>query len=104
MAMKKVQLLSLAATFAAALVMSPTAEARPTVVGCGAGTHAVVRHSVVDGRRVRQVSCVRNASTRRNVIGTTRRTVAACGPGTHRVIHHPVVNGHRIRRVTCVAG
>jgi hypothetical protein len=100
--MKKVQLLSLAGTFVAALMMSPQAAASPTVVGCGVGTHAVVRHSVVDGRRIRHVSCVRNAS-RRNVIGTTGRTVAACGPGTHPVVHHPTVNGRRIRRVTCVA-
>lgn len=103
MTMKKAQLLSLAAMFVAALAVSPNVEASPTVVGCGAGTHAVVRHSVVNGHRIRRVSCVRNAA-RRNVIGTNARTVARCGPGTHRVIHHPTVNGRRIRRVTCVAG
>jgi hypothetical protein len=101
--MKKVQLLSLAATLVAALAVSPKAEASPTVVGCGAGTHAVVRHTLVNGHRVRRVSCVRNAA-RRTITGVSRRTVARCGPGTHRVIHHPVVNGRRVRRVTCVAG
>ena len=98
----KAQLLSLAATFVAALVMSSNASASPTVVGCGVGTHAVVRHSIVDGRRIRHVTCVRNIYSR-HVIGTTG-TVATCGAGTHSVVHHPVVNGHRIRRVTCVAG
>jgi len=101
--MKKAQLLSIAAAFVAALAISPKATASPTVVACGAGTHSVVRHSIVNGRRIRHVSCVRNAA-RRNVIGTTGRTVARCGPGTHRVIHHPTVNGRRVRRVTCVAG
>jgi hypothetical protein len=78
------------------------AASRPTVVSCGAGTHAVVRHPIVNGYRVRRVTCVRNSVYDRRVIGTTGRTVARCGPGTHAVVHHPTVNGHRVRRVVCV--
>jgi hypothetical protein len=76
---------------------------RPTLVSCGAGTHAVVHHPIVNGVRVRRVVCVKNTIVHRRMVGTTgARTLARCGPGTHAVIHHPIVNGVRVRRVVCV--
>jgi hypothetical protein len=78
--------------------------ARPTTVSCGAGTHSVVRHHVVNGHRVRYVVCARNTVVHHHAVGTAGfRTTTNCGPGTHADVHHPVVNGRRVRRVVCVS-
>jgi hypothetical protein len=89
---------------AALVILSGTAgiaAERPTVASCGSGTHAVVRHVVVNGRRIRRVTCARNTAVQHRVAGTTATTVH-CGAGTHAVVHHPTVNGRRIRQVVCV--
>jgi len=96
--------LAIAASAVAAVLGNGTADAgsRPRLVSCGAETHAVVRHPIVNGHRIRRVTCVRNTAVQLRVVGTRGRTVASCGAGTHAVVHHPIVNGHRVRQVVCV--
>jgi hypothetical protein len=79
------------------------ADASPTVVKCGAGTHSVVTHPVVNGHRIRRVRCVSNAA-RNRAVATTGRTTVSCGAGTHAVVHHPTINGRRVRQVVCARG
>jgi len=74
--------------FAAAsllLIGAPDASALTRTVRCGRGTHAVVRHALVRGRRVARVSCI--ATTRRPIVRrgahrSWKRSAAVIGGAT----------------------
>jgi hypothetical protein len=102
----KALVLSLAAAAALLVFGSTRVDASPTVVRCGAGTHAVVTHPIVEGRRIRRVTCARDIVARRHVVGTsgtaTTTTAPRCGAGFHERVRYRTVDGRRVRRVICV--